>query len=80
MDRCCTPGCKKKINILAFTCKFCEHKYCVSHQLPESHACDIKRSKEYEGYVKKNSAEWVAATDKDAIKDFNQKLHRHYAI
>lgn len=80
MERCCADKCKKRINILSFTCKFCAHKFCVSHQLPECHACNIKHSKEFQEYVKKNSTEWAAVSDKEAIKDSVQKAHRHQAL
>lgn len=48
MERCLT--CHKKINILSFTCKFCEYKFCSLHQLPESHACKLRETEYYETY------------------------------
>jgi predicted nucleic acid binding AN1-type Zn finger protein len=42
--------CKKKINILSFTCKFCHSNFCCSHQLPETHKCDIKKSDVFETF------------------------------
>ena len=48
MDRC--DCCRRKVNIMSFTCKFCHKKYCPFHQLPENHKCDIKNSDAYEKY------------------------------
>jgi predicted nucleic acid binding AN1-type Zn finger protein len=48
MERCFT--CHKKINILNFTCKFCESKFCSLHQLPESHECKLRETEYYETY------------------------------
>lgn len=36
--RCPAAGCKKKLNLLAFSCR-CGPRFCELHRLPESHAC-----------------------------------------
>jgi predicted nucleic acid binding AN1-type Zn finger protein len=51
--RCACPGCKKKVTIMSFTCKFCSSNFCPSHQLPENHKCDIQASGFLEEYRKK---------------------------
>ncbi len=48
MDKC--HCCRKKINIMSFTCPFCHNKHCIYHQLPENHSCDIRSSDVYEKY------------------------------
>lgn len=35
---CAAKGCKKKINLLSFTCK-CEKVFCTEHRMPEEHQC-----------------------------------------
>lgn len=39
MNKCACNGCKKKLNTLSFTCKWCSKSYCLKHQLPETHLC-----------------------------------------
>ena len=48
MTRC--DCCNKRLGILVFKCKFCEHVFCIGHNLPEVHGCDIKSSAYYETY------------------------------
>lgn len=36
--------CKKKIDMIGFTCKFCNGVFCCKHRLAESHSCDVKNS------------------------------------
>lgn len=47
---CAQQDCRRKTSILFFECRFCKAKFCSAHQLPESHACDIKSSDAYEKY------------------------------
>lgn len=42
--KCFHKNCKKKTDLIKFTCKFCERIFCCKHRLPESHMCDIKNS------------------------------------
>lgn len=35
---CAAKGCKKKINLMSFTCK-CEKVFCTEHRMPEEHQC-----------------------------------------
>ena len=59
--KCKCNFCNKKISIMRFTCKFCDEIYCVNHQLPENHKCDIKNSSYYDKYkTLKNNNEYKA--------------------
>lgn len=49
-ERCSCETCTKKIGVMSFECKFCNKKYCITHQLPEAHSCDIKNSDYYNKY------------------------------
>ena len=31
--------CNKKINLLSYECKYCNHEFCNNHVLPEVHFC-----------------------------------------
>ena len=38
MTICSHPQCKKKINLMKFTCK-CQLDFCIKHMAPETHNC-----------------------------------------
>ena len=35
---CAAKGCKKKVNLMSFTCK-CDKVFCTEHRMPEEHEC-----------------------------------------
>ena len=76
MERCSFDVCKKKITIMKFECKFCHKHYCVTHQLPETHVCDIHNSDAYENY-KNSTAEYRATIDKDKIRFDKNRAHNN---
>jgi hypothetical protein len=39
-SRCNHTGCKKKLTLIDLKCK-CGIKFCLSHRMPEDHACSI---------------------------------------
>lgn len=67
--RCMCQGCKKKISILCFTCKFCNKEFCTSHQLPENHHCNIQNSEIYKEWRNKDIIDFQATT--------KQQIHRY---
>ena len=76
MERCHFDECKRKINIMKFECRFCHQTFCVNHQLPERHTCDIKKSDAFDDY-KKNTLEYVAITDKEKLRIDSNRQHRN---
>jgi len=52
-NRCEMNDCRKRTYPLGFHCKFCCKTFCLKHQLPENHDCDIKGSKYYLEYKTK---------------------------
>ena len=39
-SRCTAGSCRKKLGLIGFTCK-CGKSLCMSHRLPEDHACEF---------------------------------------
>jgi len=37
--KCHHKGCKIKMKVLKFSCKYCCSDFCLKHQLPEDHNC-----------------------------------------
>ena len=74
--RCDFQSCKKKIGILCFHCRFCESNFCVQHQLPETHACDLRNSEAYKVYKTENMLPCCVITAKETLKTDLQKLKR----
>lgn len=52
---CFCTRCKKSVTIMRFDCKFCEKTYCLKHQLPERHNCNIRESPYFNEYKNKNN-------------------------
>lgn len=52
---CVCFKCKKSVMIMRFDCKFCEKAYCLKHQLPERHQCNIRESPYFNEYKNKNN-------------------------
>ena len=46
---CNHEKCKKKIDMMPFTCK-CGKKFCIKHKNPQSHCC----SYDYKNHMKQN--------------------------
>ena len=44
-QRCAMKGCKKKLGVIKFTCKW-ELSFCTWHRLAESHKCTYDFQKE----------------------------------
>lgn len=66
MERCFV--CRKKVNIMCFTCKFCQCKFCSLHQLPESHECKLKDTEYYHVYCSNSTKErYVPLTKMERI-------------
>jgi predicted nucleic acid binding AN1-type Zn finger protein len=53
-NQSCCKKCMKSITIMSFHCKFCEQDFCIKHQLPEKHRCDIRNSPYYDEYKLKS--------------------------
>lgn len=76
-DVCAFDTCKKHTTVMKFQCRFCHQCYCIKHQLPEKHTCDVKGSDTYDEYRHGKSAEYLAATDKKSLRIDNHRLHRN---
>ena len=44
--RCSSESCKKKLHLSDFSCGKCKTRFCSTHRLPESHACQHDFKKE----------------------------------
>lgn len=44
--RCALEGCNKKLALVDFPCK-CKSVFCISHRVPESHACTFDFQEEH---------------------------------
>ena len=53
--KCMCENCKKKINIIKFTCK-CGKDFCIKHKDPESHNCtfDYRRIDDLDTIIEAN--------------------------
>ncbi|KAI8970344.1 ubiquitin-related domain-containing protein [Mycotypha africana] len=40
LSRCALDGCNDKVVKIIGDCRYCQHKYCARHRLPEAHACE----------------------------------------
>lgn len=36
---CSFQGCKKKVNLLGLQCHLCHRRFCMEHNIPETHGC-----------------------------------------
>ena len=55
MTICSHPQCKKKINLMKFTCK-CGKDFCIKHKDPETHMCtfDFRRIDDLDKMIEAN--------------------------
>lgn len=54
MVRCSFENCKKKLDLVPFTCK-CNLQFCSKHRLPEAHKCTYDYKKTGREILKKNN-------------------------
>lgn len=57
VKRCMCLGCKNKISLCFFKCKFCSQLFCTIHQLPENHNCNIQGSDAFRECKQKDLSE-----------------------
>lgn len=60
--RCEKDKCRKHTNVMGFNCRFCHHRFCYKHQLPESHECNVRDSDIYDNYKAESLLNWVPKT------------------
>ena len=63
MERCACDGCRKRISVMRFKCKFCLKDYCGRHQLPEVHACDLQHSEAFRESCAASSLAFLKAVE-----------------
>ena len=39
ITHCQARGCKEKLTLLNYHCRYCDKKFCEKHRLPEEHRC-----------------------------------------
>lgn len=62
--------CKKSCVLMPFKCRFCEFTFCLKHQLPETHKCDIKKSQFFEEYKKEKENKIIPNKCSDYVRQF----------
>ena len=67
---CSLQGCKKKVNLLGLQCHLCCKRFCMEHNIPETHGCSEAAKKYARQAVKPRST----ATSKDASR--RAQLHK----
>ncbi len=65
---CSFQGCKKKVNLLGLQCHLCRRRFCMEHNIPETHGCSEAAKKYARQAVKPR------ATSKDTSR--RAQLHK----
>lgn len=67
---CSVHECKKKVNLLGLQCHLCHRRFCMEHNIPETHGCSEAAKKYARQAVKPRST----ASSRDASR--RAQLHK----
>ena len=61
---CSFQGCKKKVNLLGLQCHLCHRRFCMEHNIPETHGCSEAAKK----YARQAAKPRSTTSSKDTYK------------
>ncbi|OZJ05815.1 hypothetical protein BZG36_00859 [Bifiguratus adelaidae] len=75
-NQCFAQGCKTSLGAIGMECRWCGHKYCIQHRLPESHSsqCASKAQSHSQSQFKQDSLHYVTESRKDQHKVNSNKF------
>lgn len=74
---CNYEKCKVQIHVLGQTCKFCNHRFCLTHSLAEVHGCGDKAKQEARAHIRTTGNLNVNAPSRPTSSV--QKIRQEYA-
>lgn len=74
LDSACSfQGCKKKVNLLGLQCHLCHRRFCMEHNIPETHGCS-EAAKRYARQAVKPSRSSTNSKDSSRRAQLRKKL------
>ena len=71
---CSFQGCKKKVNLLGLQCHLCFRRFCMEHNIPETHGCSEAAKKYARQAVKPRSTVTTSSKDISRRAQLHKKL------